>query len=255
MKERFQRKVGIITGAASGIGKETALRFAREGGYLVVADRNRTEGEEVVRQVTQEVGNVALFVPVDVAHAEQVQQMVETTVQHFGRLDILVNSAAILIRTPPAAEVSEEVWDLILDTNLKGTFMAMKYAIPAILHSGGGSIINISSVSGTRGYGLSVPYAASKAAVIHLTRTTAGYYTSQGIRINCVVPGIIDTPQSRGSTGSAKEFNYRESLIPMGRAGHPDEVTDLILFLASEEASYISGAEFLIDGGHSSQPV
>jgi NAD(P)-dependent dehydrogenase (short-subunit alcohol dehydrogenase family) len=175
--------------------------------------------------------------------------MVEDTVSKFGRLDGLVNGAAILIRTPPLVDVEDVDWDLTMDTNLKGTFYCCKYAIPAMLEHGGGSIVNISSMSGVRGVAYSVPYAVSKAGVIHLTKVAAAQYTHLGVRVNCIAPGGIDTPQMRGSTASAETFQERNVEHPMGRVGRPDEVANLITWLTSEEASYVSGSTYIIDGG------
>ena len=160
-----------------------------------------------------------------------------------------MNAAAILIRTPPLAEVDERDWDLIMATNLKGLFFCCKYTIPAMLRSGGGSIINIASQAGVRGYGFSLPYAISKAGVIHLTTTAASQYTSQGIRINAIAPGPVDTPQMRGSTASTEAFREYEMGHPMKRAARPEEIVNVILFLASDEASFISGSTFMVDGG------
>ena len=156
---------------------------------------------------------------------------------------------AVLIRTPPLAEVDERHWDLIMEANLKGLFLCCKHSIPAMLKSGGGSIVNISSVSGLRGQGYSLPYAVSKAGVIHLTTVAANQYTSLGIRVNAIAPGPVDTPQFRGSTASAEAFKEREAQHPMGRVGDPGEIADAILFLASDEASFISGSTLLVDGG------
>ncbi len=151
MGDRLENKVAIITGAASGIGRETALRFAREGARVTLADRNR-EGGEKTRSLVEGSGGEAHFVPVDVSKVDQVEEMVEQTVERFGGLDVLVNAAAVLIRTPPLAEVDERLWDLTMSTNLKGLFFCCKYAIPAMLRSGGGSIINLASHAGLRGY-------------------------------------------------------------------------------------------------------
>jgi NAD(P)-dependent dehydrogenase (short-subunit alcohol dehydrogenase family) len=197
----------------------------------------------------QEYSPDVLYTPVDVSKPDSVRQMVDSTVARFGRLDALVNAAGILIRTPPLAEVDERDWDLIMSTNLKGLFFCCKYAIPAMLRTGGGSIVNIASQAGLRGYGQSLPYAVSKAGVIHLTTTAAAQYTSQGIRFNVIAPGPIDTPQMRGSTASTEAFATREREHPMGRAGKPEEISNMILFLASDEASFISGSTFLVDGG------
>lgn len=248
MTDRLKDKIAIITGGSSGIGRQTALRFVGEGASVAIADRNRRMGEETLRLV-QEAGGEAIFVPVDVADPEQVERMVEQVVERFGRLDVLVNAAAILIRTPPLAEVEERDWDLMMDVNLKGLFFCCKYAIPAMLDSGGGSIVNIASMAGVRGYGMSLPYAVTKAGVIHLTTTTAAEYTRLGIRANVIAPGSVDTPQFRGSTASSEVVRERAAQHPMGRVGTPDEIASVIVFLASDEASYVSGSLFVADGG------
>ena len=162
---------------------------------------------------------------------------------------MLVNGAAILIRTPPLAEVDELDWDLTLGTNIKGTFLCCKYAIPAMLAHGAGSIVNIASMSGVRGVTYSVPYAVSKAGVIHLTKVAAAQYSALGIRVNCISPGTVDTRQMRGSTASAETFQQRTVGHPLGRVGRPEEIANLITWLASDEASYVSGVNHIIDGG------
>lgn len=215
---------------------------------MVVADRNRSGGEETVRLIGEQGGD-ALFVQVDTSKADQIEAMVDAAVSQFGRLDVLVNAAAVLIRTPPLAEIDEPVWDITMDTNLKGVFLCCKYAIPAMLRSGGGSIINIASGAGIRGFGVALPYAVSKAGIIHLTTTAAAQYTSQGIRINCIAPGPTDTPQMRGSTASLEGFQASQQAHPMGRVGRPEEIAAAILFLASDEASFVSGSTFIVDGG------
>ena len=251
MGDRLENKVAIVTGAASGIGRETALRFAREGARVTLADRNRDGGEKT-QSLVEGAGGEAHFVSVDVSKVDQVEEMVEKTVERFGGLDVLVNAAAVLIRTPPLAEVDERLWDLTMSTNLKGLFFCCKYAIPAMLRNGGGSIINLASQAGLRGYGQSLPYAVSKAGVIHLTTTAASQYTSQGIRINVIAPGPVDTPHLRGSTASSEVLREREEQPPLGRVARPEEIANVILFLASDEASYISGSTFLVDGGAAS---
>jgi len=245
---RMENKVVIVTGGGSGIGRATCYRLRQEGAKVVVADRNQAGAEET-RELMEGNDQNSAVSRVDISRSSQVEQMVEDTVSKFGRLDGLVNGAAILIRTPPLVDVEDVDWDLTMDTNLKGTFYCCKYAIPAMLEHGGGSIVNISSMSGVRGVAYSVPYAVSKAGVIHLTKVAAAQYTHLGVRVNCIAPGGIDTPQMRGSTASAETFQERNVEHPMGRVGRPDEVANLITWLTSEEASYVSGSTYIIDGG------
>ena len=248
MAGRMENKVAIVTGGASGIGRATCYRLLQEGARVVVADRNRAGAEETRELMEGNDDNSAVSI-VDVSRAGQVERMVEETVSRFGRLDVLVNGAAMLIRTPPLVEVDEVDWDLTMDTNLKGLFYCCKYAIPAMLANGSGSIVNIASMSGVRGIAYSVPYAVSKAGVIHLTKVAAAQYTHQGVRVNCIAPGGVDTPQMRGSTASAETFQERNVEHPMGRVGRPEEIANIIIWLASDEASYVSGSTYIIDGG------
>ena len=248
MTSRLENKVAIVTGGASGIGRAICQRFSREGAKVVVADRNINGAEETMALMGATRDNAAVL-DVNISDSYQVERMVEKAVAQFGRLDILINGAAILIRTPPLAEVDEILWDLTMETNVKGVFLCCKYAIPAMTLNGGGSIVNISSMSGVRGVGYSVPYAVSKAGVIHLTTVAASQYTSQGVRINCIAPGGVDTPQMRGSTASAEVFVGRNEGHPMGRVGTADEIANLVLWLSSDEASYVSGSTYIIDGG------
>ncbi|MQG63386.1 MAG: SDR family oxidoreductase [SAR202 cluster bacterium] len=245
---RLEDKVAIVTGGASGIGRAICQRFGREGAKVVVADRNIAGAEETLSLMGASP-DTASMVDVNISDSFQVERMVDAAVTQFGRLDILINGAAILIRTPPLVEVDEVLWDLTMETNVKGVFLCCKYAIPAMTANGGGSIVNISSMSGVRGVGYSVPYAVAKAGVIHLTTVAASQYTAQGVRINCIAPGGVDTPQMRGSTASAEAFAGRNEGHPMGRVGTADEIANLVLWLASDEASYVSGSTYIIDGG------
>jgi len=249
---RLQGKVTIITGAGSGIGRAAALLFAGEGAKVVVADRNRDGGQDTVAEISGAKG-VATFIPVDVSQPRQVEALVEQTVSQFGGLNVLLNNAAILIRSPSLVETSESDWDLTIDTDLKGAFLCCKFAIPAMVKSNGGSIVNVSSGAGLGGRGLSVPYGVAKAGIIQLTRAGAVEYGSVGIRMNCIVPGLVDTPQSRGSTGSTEAFQSRIENIPLGRVGKPEEIASLMLYLASDESSYINGACISADGGASTR--
>ena len=246
MPGRLEDKVAIITGGATGMGRAASVLFAREGARVTVADRNVPDGRRTVRMV-EDIGGEGLFVETDVSKANQVSNMVEQTVRHFGTLDVLVNNAGVAIRTPPLAEVPELLWDLTLDTNLRGVFLCTKYAVPHMIGRGG-AIVNVSSGAGMNPTPQSVPYGVSKAGVIQPTLTPSAQ-APEGIRCNVIVPGSVDTPQARGSSGSTEKFERNASRIAMGRAGTPREIANLMLFLASDESSYITGAAVKIDGG------
>ena len=258
----LENKVAIVTGGGSGIGRATCLRFFQEGAKVVVVDRNLTGAEETCQLIGGSDQDCTAM-SVDISKTGQVEQMVSDTVAEFAKLDVLVNGAAILIRTPALAEVDELDWDLTMDTNIKGLFLCCKYAIPAMLAGKGqsgagssshgssslGSIVNIASMSGIKGTAYSVPYAVSKAGVIHLSKVASAQYSSRGIRVNSISPGGVDTPQMRGSTASAETFQERNTGHPMGRVGTADEIANLITWLSSDQASYVSGINYIIDGG------
>jgi NAD(P)-dependent dehydrogenase (short-subunit alcohol dehydrogenase family) len=241
---KLKDKVALITGAGSGIGRAAALLFAKEGAKVVVADYYPKGGEETVRLI-KEQGGEALFVGADVSKAYEAERMVKTAIEVYGRLDILYNNAGVMGPNSSLIECSEEEWDRFLDINLKGTFLCSKYAIPEMVKSGGGSIINTGSEMGMVGCDGAPAYSASKAGVINLTRSMASEYTQSGIRVNCINPGTIEThPHSL-------EENRRliARVCPSGRMGKPEEVAYVALFLASDEASFVSGANIEVGGG------
>ena len=248
---RLADKVAIITGGASGMGAATARLFAAEGASVVVTDIQVALGEAVVRSIV-ETGGTAEFLRADMGRHAEIKAMVDFAVQRFGRLDVLVNNAAVE-SGKTEVDTSEEEWDHIMDINVKGVFLATKYAVPAMKRTGGGSIINISSAYGIVGSPGFAAYHASKGAVRLLTKSTAVTHARDGIRANSIHPGAIDTPLLRTAMNACIDPREMETRVkdstPIGRLGQPDEVAYGCLFLASDESKFIIGAELSIDGG------
>jgi len=246
---RLDGKVAVITGAASGIGRATALLFADEGAKVVVADWDEAKGRRVAAEISGGGGS-STFVKVDVSKPEDVQAMVGTAVDAYGRLDVLFNNAGIEGETAPTADCSLENWERVIAINLKGVFLGMKYGIAAMLNSGGGSIINNASVAGLVGFPGIPAYSASKGGVIQLTKTAALEYAKQGIRVNVICPGVIWTPMVERFVAPSEEVRKTlEAAEPIGRFGQPEEVARLALFLACDDSSFCTGAPFVVDGG------
>jgi NAD(P)-dependent dehydrogenase (short-subunit alcohol dehydrogenase family) len=253
---RLKGKTAIITGGGDGIGKATALLFAQEGAIgITVADLDVEKGNEVAGLLrSQGVG--ALFVQTDVRSASQVQAMVKSTVEQFGRIDILVNNAGVA-GVVPVVELAEEDWDRIVDTSLKGTYLCSKYAIPEMIKVGGGAIVNLGSVLGLVGRERGSAYNAAKGGVILLTKNMALDYVSFNIRVNAVCPGFVMTEMVRRyinrSEDPEKCHAELANLHPMARLAKPEEVASAILFLASDESSFVTGSSLVVDGGYSAR--
>jgi NAD(P)-dependent dehydrogenase (short-subunit alcohol dehydrogenase family) len=242
---RLKGKVAIVTGGSSGMGRSEATIFAREGARVVVADILEKEGQEVAKSI----GDAARFVKLDVTSEPDWQAAVAAAEREFGRLDILVNNAGIS-GTYTSDLASTEAWDRLMDINAKGVFLGMKHALPALKRAGGGAIVNISSISGFTGQlGVHMAYNASKGAVRLMTKTAAVQWARDNIRVNSVHPGFL--PAMRTSVGSANPEWRAKALaaVPMRREGKVEEVAHAVLFLASDEASYITGTELVVDGG------
>lgn len=243
---RLHGKVSIVTGAARGIGKATAILFAKEGGNVVLADVLE-EGRDVADSVNRMIGrDAAIFVKTDVSRDEDVKNLVEVTLERFGKIDVLVNNAGVG-HFKDIMETSVDEWDRVINVNLKGAFLCCKYVVPHMVRAGGGSIINVSSVVGVRGGERCVAYAASKAGIIGLTKALATDLMKYNIRVNAVAPRAIETQMMYEYKG--EELTERLKKYPFGRLGKPEEVANAILFLASDEASYIVG-EVLVVGGY-----
>jgi NAD(P)-dependent dehydrogenase (short-subunit alcohol dehydrogenase family) len=242
---RLGGKVALISGGASGMGQSEAVIFAKEGAKVIVADVLETEG----RHVAESLGGMGRFVRLDVTSEPAWQEAIAATLAQFGKLDILVNNAGISGTFDPDT-LSTSAWDRLMDVNAKGTFLGMKHAIPVMEKAGGGAIVNISSVSGFVGQkGIHMAYNASKGAVRLMTKSAAVQYARSGIRVNSVHPGVM--PAMRTSKATADPA-FREKMlagVPMRRPGRVEEVAYAVLFLASDEASYITGTELVVDGG------
>jgi NAD(P)-dependent dehydrogenase (short-subunit alcohol dehydrogenase family) len=248
---RLADKVALITGGTSGIGRATAMLFAQEGARVAVTGRNEARGREVVEEIEQS-SRTAIFIRSDVRFAEECCRAVEETLRAFGRLDILFNNAGVLYsNTVP--DSTEEEWDLTLDTNLKGTYLMSKFALPTMIAQRSGVIINNASGWGLVGGDAAAAYCASKGGVVLLTKAMAIDHGRQGIRVNCVCPGDVDTPmlpedaQQRGMEW--EEYLASAANRPMGRIARPEEIAKAVLFLASDDSSFVTGAVLAVDGG------
>jgi NAD(P)-dependent dehydrogenase (short-subunit alcohol dehydrogenase family) len=249
----FQGKVALVTGGTSGIGRAAAIAYAEEGANVVVAGRRVAEGEETVRLVRSQ-GREAIFVPTDVAQETQVRNLIGRTLEQFGRLDIAFNNAGIEQVPTPFLDQTVETYDQVMDINVKGVWLSMKYEIPAMLKTGGGSIVNTSSGLGVIGMPGVEIYVASKHAVIGLTKSAALEFGKQGIRVNAVLPAAIDTDMFERFAGEKPEVRAQVTAMhPIGRIGKSEEIADAAIWLSSSRSSFVTGHSLLVDGGFTAQ--
>jgi NAD(P)-dependent dehydrogenase (short-subunit alcohol dehydrogenase family) len=245
---RLKDKVAIVTGAAGGMGACTARLFAKEGARVVLSDMIDADGQAVAR----EIGNTALYQRLDVTKEQEWEALIAATLKSFGKLDILVNNAGISASDPDL--FSTDIWDRVMDINAKGVFLGMKMAVPEMRKNGGGSIVNISSISGFVGQRIvHMGYNASKGAVRLMTKAVAVQFARDNVRVNSVHPGVMPPMRTSKLTGDPEVRKKLINAIPMGRAGRIEEVANASLFLASDEASYITGTEIVVDGGFLAQ--
>ena len=253
MAGELEGKVALVTGASSGIGRESALAFASAGARVVVSDVVVDDGEETVSQI-QSKGGEATFVRADVSQTAEVEALVRHTIETYGRVDCAHNNAGIEGDMAPTAECAEANWDRTIGINLKGVWLCMKYEIPEMLRQGGGAIVNTSSAAGLVGFANLPAYVASKHGIAGLARTAALEYAEQGIRVNAVCPGVIHTPMiDRIVSGDAQAEAQFTALEPVGRMGSPAEVAQAVVWLCSDAASFVTGIAMPVDGGFVAQ--
>jgi len=243
------QKVAIITGGSSGIGRATAVALAKEGVKVTVAARRAKEGEETVRLV-KEAGSDGMFVKTDVANEDDVRSLVEKTVKIYGKLDYAFNNAGIAETPTPLVEQTSNVFDQIINVDVKGVWLCMKYEIPQMIRRGGGAIVNMSAAGGVIGLPQNSIYSASKHAVLGLTKSAALEYAKSGIRINAIAPGGVETDMARGAAEDNKQFvETLKSMQPTGRFADPEEIANAVVWLLSDKASFVLGHTLLADGG------
>ncbi len=247
MENQFKDKVAIVTGGSFGIGRATAIAFAGKGAKVVIADW--VEDNETL-DLVKKAGGEAIFVKCDVSKEADVKQMIETTIDTYGRLDYAFNNAGIEGEQAITADCSDENWEKTIGINLKGLWLCMKHEIPHMLNAGKGAIVNCASIAGLVGFPGLPAYVASKHAIVGLTKTAALEYAKQGIRVNAVCPGVIKTPMVDRFTGQDKAVEKQfEDMEPIGRMGQPDEVAEAVIWLCSDLASFVTGNAMAVDGG------
>src|ERR1700719_528016 len=250
MTAELQGKVGLVTGGTSGIGRDTAVLFAKAGAKVVVAGRREVEGEETVELIRRATGSDALFVKADVSKAAEVDALIQRAVEKFGRLDVAFNNAGIEGHWVPITEQSEEDWDHTIDINLKGVWLCLKYEIRQMLKQGdGGAVVNMASVAGLMGLAGAATYSASKHGVMGLTKSAALENARSGIRVNVVCPAVIETPMADRAYEDPAIHKFVLGLHPIGRFGKPEEIAEAVVWMCSDRASFITGQSLVLDGG------
>jgi NAD(P)-dependent dehydrogenase (short-subunit alcohol dehydrogenase family) len=242
------QKVAIVTGGSSGIGRATAVSLAKERVKVTVAARRAKEGEETV-QLIKDAGSEGIFVKTDVANEDDIRSLVAKSAKTYGRLDYAFNNAGIEEMMTPLADQTSEIFDQIMNVNVKGVWLSMKYEIPEMIRNGGGAIVNMSSVAGVMGFPQMPIYIASKHAVLGLTKSAALEYAKSGIRINAVAPGGVETDMAKRVGGDHQFLETLTSMHPIGRIANPEEIANAVVWLLSDKASFVLGHTLLVDGG------
>jgi NAD(P)-dependent dehydrogenase (short-subunit alcohol dehydrogenase family) len=248
MNEKFNDKTAVVTGAGSGIGRASAIAFAKEGARVMVSDIDTKGGEETVNLI-QAFGGVAQFFQCDVSKSNQVEGLMKEVIKSFGRLDFAVNNAGISMRPGLTADIDEEEWDRVISINLKSVWLCMKYEIPMMLNNGGGAIINMSSLAGIRGRAHTIAYSASKHGIIGMTKTAALEYAQKGIRINAICPGLTESGMTAGLSERSELAEKLIQKIPMGHMGLSENIADAVTWLCTDSTSFMTGQVIVVDGG------